>query len=464
MRKALKMGALLIAVLCCAATVSVRAQSQLLLPYNDILFQSTWENPAVRPMHRFSFGLPVLSSIELGVVNNGFQLSQVSEVDGDGWLNIDLEKIANGLKEKRGYQQYLETQIDLLHFRMKWRDWYFWLAARNVTTETFGYERDLFNFVYAGNGAYVGKKLTLNKVMADVKNYHEITFGLSKELGQKWLVGGRVSLLSGLASGLAAFDEFNIAISDKPETMYDHTATAAGTATASSIHRFRDEELLKDPKTWFNVKNLGFALAGGVSYRPIPHLNLALSFSDIGMISWNDSVKEYQLQKKEVTIDPLVKGTIDDFKKSSSVDVGKGLRKKIGDLDTGVSDGGRYTQWLAPKFHFLATYEFARQSVVGASFSGIYQAKQFYPSATVSFMQGVSDIFQVQVSWSYNQYSALNFGAGLVVCPGPVQLYLITDNFLAFINPAMARATNVRLGMNLVFGRLNNNHMLTYDR
>lgn len=45
-----------------------------------------------------------------------------------------------------------------------------------------------------------------------------------------------------------------------------------------------------------------------------------------------------------------------------------------------------------------------------------------------------------------------------------MQLYLITDNFVAFINPALAKATNVRLGMNLVFGRLNNNHMLTYDR
>lgn len=463
MRKALRIGALLIAVLYCAATESVRAQSQLLLPYNDILFQSTWENPAVRPMHRFSFGLPVLSSIELGVVNNGFQLSQVSEVDSEGWLNIDLEKIANGLKEKRGYQQYLEAQIDLLHFRMKWRDWYFWLAARNVTTETFGYERDLFNFVYAGNGAYVGKSLSLNKVMVDVKNYHEITFGLSKELGQKWLVGGRVSFLSGLASGLAAFDEFNIAISEKPETLYAHTAMAAGTATASSIHRFRNGDLLRDPKTWFNVKNLGFALSGGVSYRPIPHLNLALSFSDIGLIGWNDSVKEYKLQEKKVSVNALFDGK-KEIMNLSFGETREKLRKQIGDLDTGVSDGGRYTQWLAPKFHFLATYEFARQSVVGASFSGIYQARQFYPSATVSFMQGVSDIFQLQVSWSYNQYSALNFGAGLVVCPGPVQLYLITDNFLAFVNPALAKATNVRLGMNLVFGRLNNNHMLTYDR
>ena len=79
-------------------------------------------------------------------------------------------------------------------------------------------------------------------------------------------------------------------------------------------------------------------------------------------------------------------------------------------------------------------------------------------------MQGVSDIFQIQASWSYNQYSALNFGAGLVVCPGPVQLYVVTDNFLAFINPKLAKATNVRLGVNLVFERLNRNHMLTYDR
>ena len=41
---------------------------------------------------------------------------------------------------------------------------------------------------------------------------------------------------------------------------------------------------------------------------------------------------------------------------------------------------------------------------------------------------------------------------------------VVTDNFLAFINPKLAKATNVRLGVNLVFERLNRNHMLTYDR
>ncbi len=461
MRRTLGRVALLIVALCCTQVMGVWAQSQMLLPYNDILFQSTWENPAVRPMHRFSVGLPILSSVEAGVINNGFKLSDVSEKDGE-WLNVDLAKVIDALRDGRAYQQYAETQIDLLHFRMKWRDYFFWLGARNVTTQTFGYGRDLFDLVYRGNGAFVGKELTLNKATMDVKNYHEITFGLSKEIGKQWMVGFRASFLSGLASGLASFDELNIAINGDPARMYAHSIKGSGAVTTSSLHRFSKDEL-KKPGTWFNVKNLGFALAGGVSYRPIPGLTLSLAFSDIGLIDWNDGVREYQLENKKIEVDALIRGK-QMFKKFGFQNVGRELRRQVGDFNTEMTDGARYTQWLAPKFHLLGTYEFARQSVVGASFSGIYQAKTFYPSATVSIMQGVSDIFQIQASWSYNQYSALNFGAGLVVCPGPVQLYVVTDNFLAFINPKLAKATNVRLGVNLVFERLNRNHMLTYDR
>lgn len=454
--------ALLLAALCSVVTLSVRAQSQLLLPYNDILFQSTWENPAARPMHRFSFGLPVLSSVEAGAINNGFQLSEVSEVDESGWLNIDLGKIVEGLDAGRTYQQYVEAQIDLLHFRMKWRDWFFWLAARNVTTQTFGYDRDLFGLIYKGNGVYVGSEVSLDKVVLGAKNYHEITLGLSKEIGRKWMVGFRASFLSGLASGVATFDKFSMTVDGDPAKKYAHVIDLSGQVSASSLHRFQADGGLKDPKTWFSFKNLGFALAGGVSYRPIPHLNLSLSFSDVGMIDWNDSVQSYKVANRRVDIPELVEGPITVFK-DSLANIGERLQRKFGDLGS-KEPGSRYTQWLAPKVHFLATYEVARQTVIGASFSGIYQAKQFYPSATVSFMQGVSDIFQVQVAWSYNQHSLLNVGAGMVICPGPVQFYVVTDNFLAFIDPKLAKATNVRVGINLVFDRLNSHHMLTYDK
>ena len=169
MRRTLGRVALLIVALCCTQVMGVRAQSQMLLPYNDFVFQSRWENPAVRPMHRFSVGLPILSSIEAGMINNGFKLSDVSEKDGE-WLNVDLAQGSDALRGGRAYQQYAEAQIDLLHFRMKWRDYFFWLGARNVTTQTFGYGRDLFDLVYRGNGAFVGKELTLNKATLDVKN------------------------------------------------------------------------------------------------------------------------------------------------------------------------------------------------------------------------------------------------------------------------------------------------------
>ena len=64
-----------------ASWLSSQAQTQMLLPYNDLAFQSSWANAAVRPMHRFSIGLPVISSLEAGVINNAFSLRDISKGD-----------------------------------------------------------------------------------------------------------------------------------------------------------------------------------------------------------------------------------------------------------------------------------------------------------------------------------------------------------------------------------------------
>jgi hypothetical protein len=55
---------------------------------------------------------------------------------------------------------------------------------------------------------------------------------------------------------------------------------------------------------------------------------------------------------------------------------------------------------------------------------------------------------------SYNQKTINNLGVGLIIKPGPFQFYVIADNVYPAINPLYTTNGNIRVGMNLVFGRV----------
>ena len=113
-----RIGVLLLLSAFCLLSGVVHGQSQMVLPYVDQIFQSTWENPAVRPMHRFSIGLPVLSSVEAGLIQNGFALKDVMVPrvrHGKavaGAYDIDLGKVVAAMGKRESALQYSEASVD----------------------------------------------------------------------------------------------------------------------------------------------------------------------------------------------------------------------------------------------------------------------------------------------------------------------------------------------------------------
>lgn len=466
-------GAALLALVVSLGVGSAYGQSQMVLPYVDQILQSTWENPAVRPMHRFSIGLPVLSSVEVGFINNGFALRDVMVPrmrDGkpvDGAYDIDLGKIIETMGSRTAALQYAEASVDLLHFRMQWRDWYFWLAGRLNTTQMFGYPRGLFEVLYKGNVAYADAAVhDVDHFGVGLSAYYEFTFGFS-QVKEKYAYGARISLLTGQTSVQTMIDKFTYQQEglrkDEKIAMYTMRLVADGALNTACLPQDENGQLsTKDlgsleyikKASMPNFKNPGVALALGGSYKVWKELELSLAFSDLGLIDWTDQLKTYSYNKLDVDLTPIYTGVPELLR-------GKGFSRsqvKLLDLKKFTPDSTakqtRYATWLSPKMHFMVTYDLLPQTQVGASFSGLFNPylKAFYPSATVTFQQGYADWIVAQVSYSYNQYSPFNVGAALVLKPGPFQFYVVTDNFLGLLEPKLFRATNVRVGMNIAFG------------
>ena len=448
---------------CCGAS---QAQTQMLLPFTEPIFQSTWANPVAQPLHRFSVGLPLLSSVEAGVVHNGFTIAGVGTLRGRRWY-IDGEKLEKAVANQSN-MLYGEAQIDLLHYRMAWRNWFFWFGARAVADATVFYPSDLVNAVVHGNNAYLGKELDMTGLDVISKAYSEFTLGASTFFGD-WGVGARVSLLNGIFCGEAKPGKLAIEVGDDKADMYKHTVHVKGTVRTAGIpyksNGRPDFSDLKNniPSRILNFGNPGVALSAGVSYRPERHPKITFSFSDLGFIHWGNKLGALAPKSSDYTLANIGDlGQMLNQKRIFWRRISNELKENF-KLDTAASENAKsFNTWLSPKFHLIGTYTFAKQTSLGLSFDAIIHRSHFYPSVTASVQQGFSNLFLGQLAISYNQRSFLNLGAGLVFCPGPVQFYVVTDNFLGFIKPSRMNATNLRLGINLVFGPLYPNSPLTY--
>jgi hypothetical protein len=75
------------------------------------------------------------------------------------------------------------------------------------------------------------------------------------------------------------------------------------------------------------------------------------------------------------------------------------------------------------------------------------------PSLSVAYNLQLGRALNAVVSVAYRDGTINNFGAGLVLKLGPLQIFSSTDRFNSIIYPARASSADAHIGMNLVFGR-----------
>lgn len=425
------------------------AQSELSLPMFKDVFQSSYINPVVRPEFTTSIGLPGVSGIYGQFIFNGTVPSNVFE-ERNNEIVLLPDQLLKESKDKNLF--HANFNADIFHLRFKSNNWFYWFGARLHSDNQFTYAKDLIGLAVQGNGAYIGKTIDLSNTTINLSQYLETTIGASKSY-KKWVFGGRFSMLYGLANVQFNPDDLSIQIQD---STYAHTFSANAVMNTAGIPRnkYNEPDFEHVDGDWAldnysSLKNRGYALSMGASYSYDSRTTFTVAISDLGFINWKDSVMNYRvkgnetfhgldalsdwLYNRETNPDSLIEDFMDNFD----------------DEKTSKS----YRTWLAPKFYLAANYQIARRTHFGASFYAVYNHK-FYPAFTISLTQGAGRFLNLLASVSANQRTLTNLGLGLVVKPGPFQIYVVADNLYPLINPLKFTNANIRIGMNLVFGRV----------
>lgn len=440
-------------------TLAARSQSELTLPLFPNVFQSSYLIPTVRPEHTFSLGLPGLSSIYVQTIHNGFVPNSVIELSDDT-LRLDPSKIVGQLSDQN--MLFANADVDLFHLRLRIYNWDYWIGVRQRHSVSFFYPKDLFSLAIKGNADMIGQTVDFGYFGVNASLYREYTFGMATEVN-KWVFGGRVSLLQGLSS--LYLKPALIEATIDGET-FDHTFASDMVLYSAGIP-LDDERMVKGDlfgnMEWLTsyltrFRNPGAALSFGAAYKLDQRTTFSISVSDIGFIQWSDSTLNYSV-KGGATFNGI--DALGEMLEGNDLDIDS----TISVLRDGFDDEefeGDFTTWLAPKFYLSANYQLARRTSMGFQFYGIINRK-LYPAFSIGFTQGLGRVFNVALNASFNQRTITNLGFGLMVKPGPLQIYMLADNYYApVVDPLTFTNLNFRFGINLVFGRVKLQQGLPY--
>ncbi len=435
---------------------SASAQVEGTLHYMNDLPQVVINNPAVVPNYKFSLGLP-FSSIHQGYTNNGFSYSDLI-TDKDGQVSADLSKWIKTLPDKT----YIAPAVSIDLFRLGVRINSKLYLTANVTGKEYGHfvlPKQLASVLVEGNAAYINSTINVSPKVETI-SYIETAVGASYEINKKLTVGGRVKLLNGVTSATTQTSDITIAVDEN----YYMTASADLNLKTSGVNSITGSgyEVSKEWKNY--LKNRGLGIDLGATYRLMDKLTLNASLIDIGGITWKNDLYQYTLDKSKanytfsgINATDLVNGTANEY-----MDAQLDSLKNNFELQEGATSSFRTA--LPGKLFLGASFEIVRNFSVGTVFFAQKFKDHFSSGWTTSLNKNFGSAIGTSISYTMSNNSFNNIGAGLSLNFAPIQLYIVGDNLVRipsslivhkninnYINTA--QVINVRLGLNLVFGR-----------
>jgi hypothetical protein len=418
-------------------------QSELNLPYLNSVYQASYSNPAAKPMHKFSLGLPGISSLYFGVTNTAFKYYDIERVKD----TLNLNKIVHAAK-KNNYI-YTGVNTDLFHLRFQVKANYFLsFHVREMVDFRFAYPKDMAKFLIEGNGKYIGQTLDLSGLRLESTHYREYAVGFLKTNDKgPFTFGGRFKFLQGMSNVNMKYKDLKLTTDGD---MYDLSSKPNGVLNTSipfdidSDSVDVDGNFINDYMT--NFSNKGFAIDLGASYQYNEKLSFSAAMNNIGYIKWKQNARNYRIKGNSSFsgIDLIEL----EYEYDDAEDYLDSLSKDFNYYETSDS----YTKWLTPQLYLTANYNLFEQTDLYAT---IYMEKYqtLRPAFTVAVSQKAARFLQAVVSYTYQYNNFSNLGAALVLKPGPVQFYIATDNLLA-LDYLGAKHANIRFGINIVAGKI----------
>lgn len=442
---------------------SVAQNQQILYNFAEIP-QTLLLNPALETNYQYNIGVPLLSGVSANIGVTNFALSDVFANDG---ININ-DKITETLSNL-SIQDFakINTQIEVLNGGFRLNDKLYLSFGFYEEVDAIGYfPKDIVTLITEGNSAYLNKSFSASQINYKVDVTGVLHFGITKKINERLSFGSRFKIYSSALNVESKKNSGTFTTVQGTNNLYTHYFNNINIeARSSGIVEEETNEYIEDYGSYLGNTllgpNLGLGLDLGVAYKITPQLEFSGSIVDFGFIKHKTNVKNTKVEGNfsYEGIDFL-------FDSGNSTNYWDIINNRFQrDLPT-TENQESYISWRPTKIYSALKYSFGERrsricyddrykdfytDAFGVQLFGVLRPLGPQMALTAFYEKAITKQIHTKFTYTVDDFSLSNVGAGLSIKMGKLNMYTLVDNILSYRNLSSANHVSLQLGFNLIF-------------
>lgn len=441
----------------------ITAQNKQVLYNFADLPQTLLLNPAAETNNKFHFGVPLLSGFSTEFGSSGFHLTDVLGANSISF-NDKISAIINNLDAKDFLK--MNVQIEVLNLGIRLNDKYYLSFGFYEEIDAIGYyPKDLFILLSEGNTPHLNKPFKASQLNYKLDVMGVLHAGITKKVDDKLTIGARFKIYSSAINIESSNNTGTLTTVSGTNNIYTHYLNNFNISSRTSgLVNPETNEYISDCEDYFGKtffgSNMGFGFDFGFNYNLNPQLELSGSILDFGFINHKNNIETTNFEGSFVFegVDSLLSGDGDNHWNT--------IRQRFKDELPTTQNEESYISWRPTKINAALKYSFGQRrseicydnrfknyytDAIGVQLYSVFRplANQF--AITGFYQKSLTDKIHSKVTYTIDDFSTTNIGAGLSMQFGKVNLYGMLDNILEYENLSSANSLSLQLGVNIIF-------------
>lgn len=449
---------------------------QILYDFSEIP-QSLLINPGTETDFEWYSGVPMLSGMSLQAGSSGISVNDLFANDGLDINDKFRDRVINGMNTKDDLSGTYQIEILNAGYRGKKTGNFYSFGIYNEGDAIGYWFQDYAILGYEGNANNLNKKFDLGDLKTRGEILNVFHFGVSKKIDKKLTLGLRAKLYSGILDFTSTKNKGYFRTTEGENNLLANTINSDMELRSSGFVVFDDvNKKGGSPGSLIKRGFFGGDLGVGVDIGFTYHLNeqtvVTASVLDLGFIYHSSDVLNYTL-KGNATVEG-VEIILPDTANNTNTEFWQDLIDEVEDLVPFEENSKNYITFRPTKLYGSFRYNFGEQvsskgkldcncRVSGGDSNRVKYANsvgaQLYvinrprgPQAALSafYLRKFGNVMTVKTAYTVDKYSLTNIGLGISMQAGPVNLYFMADNLVAYKNIAASNYASFQLGINII--------------
>ncbi|MBT8305726.1 MAG: hypothetical protein KJN85_02190 [Maribacter sp.] len=449
---------------------------QLLYDFTEIP-QALMINPGMETDFKWYAGLTPLSGISFQAGSSGITVNDLFANDGLDFNDKVRDRAINDLSIRDELSGTF--QIELLNggFRGKDPNVFYSFGMYGEVDFINYWPKDYAILAFEGNADRINERFDLSHLKTRGEMLNVFHFGINKRMNRSLIIGARGKIYSSISDFNSSKNKGYFVTTEGENNIFANTLDAdleLRTSGINEIEKAIDDENVPGTiiKRGFFGGNLGLGVDLGFTYFLNEQTVLTASLLDVGFIYHANAIENFSL-KGNSTIEGI-EIILPDALLDPDADFWEDLVDEVEALVPFAETTNGYITYRPTKLYASIRYNFGEptqasadcdcdygisgggrlitkyRNSIGGQLYMVNRPRGPQSAITAFYQRRFGNFMALKTTYTADKFTLTNIGLGVNFQAGPVNLYFMADNLLAYQNIAASNYASFQFGLNII--------------